>query len=109
MVRRDQASHLACSVADSILWVVTIKRRNTGGIVITRATGITLTKIDEKMVRTILQSYKMHVSQFPVNCVTQFLTDCLSERGRADSRRHLYRRIHRCGARESEVRALHQE
>ncbi|KDN53563.1 P-loop containing nucleoside triphosphate hydrolase protein [Tilletiaria anomala UBC 951] len=39
---------------------VTIKRKTTGGIVITKATGITFTHIDEKMIRTILQSYKMH-------------------------------------------------
>ena len=41
---------------------VVIKRKTTGGgIVVTKAMGLTLTKIDEKMIRTILQGYKIHV------------------------------------------------
>ncbi|SPO39350.1 probable GTP-binding protein [Pseudozyma flocculosa] len=39
---------------------VVLKRKNAGGIVITKAMGLTLTKIDEKMIRSILQGYKMH-------------------------------------------------
>lgn len=40
---------------------VIIKRKTSGGgIVISKAMGLTLTKIDEKMIRTILQGYKMH-------------------------------------------------
>ncbi len=39
---------------------VVLRKKNTGGIVITKAMGLTLTKIDEKMIRSILQGYKMH-------------------------------------------------
>lgn len=39
---------------------VTIKRKMTGGIVVTKGTGVNLTKIDEKMIQTILKGYKMH-------------------------------------------------
>ncbi|PWN95173.1 P-loop containing nucleoside triphosphate hydrolase protein [Tilletiopsis washingtonensis] len=39
---------------------VVLKRKNGGGIVISKAMGLTLTKIDEKMIRTILAGYKMH-------------------------------------------------
>lgn len=39
---------------------VVLRKKNAGGIVITKAMGLTLTKIDEKMIRSILQGYKMH-------------------------------------------------
>lgn len=39
------------------------KKKIGGGIVITKGMGVTLTKIDEKMIRNILQNYKIHVSQ----------------------------------------------
>lgn len=39
-----------------------LKKKTGGGIVISKSMGLTLTKIDEKMIRTILQGYKMHVS-----------------------------------------------
>ncbi|PKI82533.1 hypothetical protein MVES_003485 [Malassezia vespertilionis] len=39
---------------------VILKRKNGGGIVVTKAMGLTLTKIDEKMIRSILQGYKIH-------------------------------------------------
>ena len=40
---------------------VILKRKSAGGIVVTKAMGLTLTKIDEKMIRSILQGYKIHV------------------------------------------------
>ncbi|WFD04221.1 Ribosome-interacting GTPase 2 [Malassezia obtusa] len=39
---------------------VQLKKKSGGGIVVTKAMGLTLTKIDEKMIRTILQGYKLH-------------------------------------------------
>ncbi|PWN38700.1 developmentally regulated GTP-binding protein [Ceraceosorus guamensis] len=39
---------------------VILKRKQAGGIVVSKAMGLTLTKIDEKMIRTILAGYKMH-------------------------------------------------
>ncbi|PWN51914.1 P-loop containing nucleoside triphosphate hydrolase protein [Violaceomyces palustris] len=39
---------------------VVLKRKNGGGIVVTKAMGLTLTKIDEKMIKSILQGYKIH-------------------------------------------------
>ncbi len=39
---------------------VVLRKKNAGGIVITKAMGLTLTKIDERMIRSILQGYKMH-------------------------------------------------
>ena len=38
-----------------------LKKKSGGGIVVTKAMGLTLTKIDEKMIRSILQGYKIHV------------------------------------------------
>lgn len=40
---------------------VSLKKKTGGGIVVTKAMGLTLTKIDEKMIRSILQGYKIHV------------------------------------------------
>lgn len=39
---------------------VVLKKKSGGGIVVTKAMGLTLTKIDEKMIRSILQGYKIH-------------------------------------------------
>ena len=39
---------------------ITIRKRNTGGITISKAMGVTFNHIDAKMIKTILQSYKMH-------------------------------------------------
>lgn len=40
---------------------VVLEKKTGGGIVVTKAMGLTLTKIDEKMIRSILQGYKIHV------------------------------------------------
>lgn len=39
---------------------VVLKKKTGGGIVVTKAMGLTLTKIDEKMIRSILQGQKIH-------------------------------------------------
>ncbi|KAK0562906.1 Ribosome-interacting GTPase 2 [Tilletia horrida] len=39
---------------------VTVKKKSGGGINVSRAMGVTLTGIDERMIKSILQSYKIH-------------------------------------------------
>ncbi|CAD6886178.1 unnamed protein product [Tilletia laevis] len=39
---------------------ITVKRKTGGGINVSRAMGVNLTHIDERMIKSILQSYKIH-------------------------------------------------
>ena len=99
------AADTGVSSADAALLVV-LKRKNGGGIVISKAMGLTLTKIDEKMIRTILAGYKMHVSHALPAPLSSSPDHPIAELRRSPPRRHHSRPVHRCGARHTQVHAL---